>query len=181
MKLVRKLDAIFERAITIPVLLAATLLIFLMLIVSTEVTMRLFVKRSIWWMPEVTEISLLYITFLTTAWVLKKERHVKMDIVLSRLSSRARAVMNIITSIIAAVCCLVVTWYGVVVTWEYFQGGHYIWGVLRTPTFLVLAIIPMGTFLLFVQFLRRTNGYLRIWRNEDLRTKVAAGSHKLKV
>lgn len=84
-----------------------------------------------------------------------------MDIMLNLLKPGTQAVLNIITSIIGAIICFVLIWYGVKVTWDSFQGGHYFLTELEPPQFLILFVIPLGSFMLFIQFLRRANGYLR--------------------
>ncbi len=163
MKLLTKVTAIFNRTVDLLAVLAAVTLIFMMLIVIAQVVLRP-LGQPLMWVLEVAGYGVLYVTFLGTAWVLKKEGHVKMDIVLTRLSPRTQSLMTIITSIIAAIICFILAWYGVKVTWEYFKEGHYFESILFTPKWLILLIIPIGSFLLFIQFLRRAYGYLRIWK-----------------
>jgi TRAP-type C4-dicarboxylate transport system permease small subunit len=161
MKLIAKVTNIFDRTIDLLAILAIVLLIFTMLSVSGQVIMRYSLERSAFWIIEVNEYALLYITFLGTAWVLKREGHVKMDVVLNRLTPGTQSLLYITTSILGAIICLLLTWYGAKVTWEHFQIGYYIPTLLKPPKFLILAIIPVGSFLLFIQFLRRTYGFLR--------------------
>lgn len=170
MKLLTKITVIFDGAIDFLALLAAVLLVFIMLGTVTEVTVRYLLGGAIKWMMETVEYSLLFITFLATTWLLKTEGHVIMDVVLDRLKPRTQALTNMITSILGAIVCLVIAWYGVEVTWSNFQRGIVLGTVLEPPIFIILSIIPVGSFLLFIQFLRRTYRYLRMWReslNQD--------------
>ncbi len=164
MKLQKVPAAIFDSIIGMLAFLAGILLSFMMLGVSADVSMRYLLNRPIPWMLEVTEYCLLFITFLGAAWVLKRERHVTIDLVLNRLNPRTQATFNIITSVIGAIVCLVVAWYGAQATWDYFLTGLYRLTFLRPPSALIMAIVPIGSFLLFIQFLRRTHGYLGSWR-----------------
>ena len=164
MKLITKATPIFDRTIGLLSLFAGILILFIMLSVTAEVATRYFLGSMMGWVIEVSEYSLLFITFLATAWVLKKERHVKMELVLRRLNPRTQSLLNIITSIIGAIICLIVAWYGVKVTWGSYQIGYIMAKPLRVPQFLILFIIPVGSFLLFIQFLRRTYGYLGHWK-----------------
>ena len=143
--------------------LGGILIILTMFGVCIDVVLRYFFSRPIFWMVEVTAYSLLYITFLGAAWLLKREGHVKMDLVLTRLKPRAQATLNVITSIFGIIICLVLVWWGVKVTWEHFQEGYYIRSLINYPTWILIAIIPVGSFLFFIQFLRRTYGYMREW------------------
>lgn len=160
----RKLNLIFEGALKLLAFLAGVLLIFMMFSVSLEVVLRYFFDRPMMGLLEVIQVMLLYITFLGVAWVLKLEGHAKMDLVLNLLNPKAQSLLNTTTSSICAMICLVITWYGAVVTIEHLQTGRYIIGTVNIPSGLFLLIIPVGTLLLFIQFLRRTYNYLRVWR-----------------
>ena len=133
-----------------------------MLAVSTDVIMRYWLARPSLWVGEVAEVALLYITFLAAAWVLRKERHTSMDIVLTRLNPRNQAILNTITSIISALICLLLTWYGARATWSHFQLGLRTASIMELPMGPILVIIPVGSFMLFIQFLRRIIRFLAV-------------------
>ncbi len=160
MKAVRKITAIFDRTNNLLAVLAGVLVVFIMLGTAADVLARYLLGTSILWMFEIVEYSLLFITFLAAAWLLREEGHVKMDLVLNRLKPGASTLLNIITSILSALICLVITWYGVEISWSNFQKGIVLGTILEPPKFILLAIIPVGSFLLFIQFLRRSYGYL---------------------
>lgn len=160
MKLATKASVFLDHTMSIPFFLAAVLVIFMMLAITTEVVARYFFGEPMSWMFEIVEYSLVFFTFLGTAWVLKVEEHVKMDVVLSRLNPGTQALLNIITSIICAALWLLLTWYAVKVTWENFQSGYYLNTLLGPPLFPMLAVIAFGSFLLFIQCLRRTYGFV---------------------
>ena len=82
-----------------------------------------------------------------------------MDLVLEQLSHRVRDWINVVTSILCAVLCLIITWRGMVVVWDYYQIDYIYEGSLVIPVFLLEGVIPVGFFLLSIQFLRRANGY----------------------
>jgi TRAP-type C4-dicarboxylate transport system permease small subunit len=109
---------------------------------------------------DVSAILLLYMTFLAAAWLSRSEGHVIMDLVINRLNPRHRFFLNVSTSIVGAIIFAVLTWYGAKTTWVYYKMGYWMPTTLETPKFLVLAIIPIGSCLLFIQLLRRAYGYL---------------------
>ena len=163
MKLLKKITAISDRIIELAALLAAILIVSTMLAINADVVWMHLLGGSIIWVLEIATFCLLYITFLGAAWLLKREGHVKMDLVLNRLKPRAQATLNVITSIFGIIICLVLVWWGVKVTLEHFQEGYYIRSLINYPTWVLIAIIPVGSFLFFIQFLRRTYGYMREW------------------
>ena len=164
MKLLSKVSGIFDRTLGLLAFLGAAVIIFMTAVVCWDVASRFFLGHGLGWTLEVVEYGLLWFTLLATAWVLKKERHVRIDILLTRLNQKPQALLNIITSILTAGACLVVVWYSAEVTWEFFQTGERLPSLVMPPKFLPYLIIPVGFAFLFVQFLRRAYGYLGIWR-----------------
>ena len=140
--------------------LAGMLLIFIMLSVCMEVILRSFFNRPQIWVTEVTECLLLYITFLGTAWLLREEGHVRVDVILNRLKPKTTAFLGIISSIIGVLVSITLTIYGFNVTWDYFQRGIYTPTALEIPVYLILLIIPIGSLMLFIQFIRRTGKFV---------------------
>ena len=103
----------------------------------------------------------MYIGFLGATWVLKEEGHIKMDLVVNRLNPRAQAWLNIVTSFIGIIICLIITWYGILVTLHLYQSGQYFAAYLKPPKYIILSVVPLGCLLLFIQFVRRTYGYIK--------------------
>lgn len=159
-----KAGVIFNRIMDIMVVMAAVLLIFTMLSIGTEVVSRYFLNKPLFWVLEVSEYSLLFITFLGAAWLLRREKHVKMDLVLNHLGLRTQALLNIVTSIIGTIACLSLAWYSAQATWFTYRDGSVFPTDLEVPEFIILAIIPIGSLLLFIQFLRRTGECHRRWK-----------------
>lgn len=159
MKITTKAGAFFEGVIGIGALVASILLTFALLSVCLEVILRYFLGQPTIWVVEITEYILLFITFLGAAWVLKREGHVKVDLISNRLNSRAQTFLETVTSIISAIVCLVLAWYTAQLTWDYFQRNVEVIAVFKVPKAPILAIIPLGYFLLFIQFIRRSHGF----------------------
>ena len=72
MKFRMKVTGIFDSIMSSLYVLAGVLVIFVMLAVSFDVTMRYFLGNPQGWVLTITEVMLLYITFLGTAWLLKR-------------------------------------------------------------------------------------------------------------
>ncbi|MBW1800912.1 MAG: TRAP transporter small permease [Deltaproteobacteria bacterium] len=166
MKMFRKFGSIFDRAVDVLAILAAIIFIFAMVSVNYGVIMRYFLHRSQSWVVEITSMSLVYIAFLSTTWLLKKDGHVTMDLSTVLLKPKPLAILNIITSLVCALMFLLFTIYGTYITWDHFERGVFnAHSVLRIPTGYTLVIIPIGCVFLFIQILRRAwNIFLSIRR-----------------
>lgn len=155
---------VFDRIIDILAFLAGILVIFAMLAVCTDVSLRFFWNYPIVWVYEITELSLLFIAFLGTTWLLKKGGHVRVDIILVRVSQRTQELLGMVSSIIGILICLVLVWYGIQVSWQFTAEGISDPTILELPKGPILIIIPLGSFLLLIQFLRSIHGYWRKWQ-----------------
>lgn len=163
--------AIFDRIVAFLAFLAGILTIFIMLFISVEVAARYFLRAPITGVTELSEFSLLWVVFLGSAWVLKKDRHVGIDTVLNRLRPNTRRVVNICTSFLGAIVSLVLFWYGLTVTLAAFAEGTMEQGMFHIQMAYVLIIIPIGSLPLSIQFLRRAYEYwkgLRETKTEPL-------------
>ena len=161
--------AIFDKIIDIMAIGGAVILVGMALLVSADVVMTYFFSSPIEHVLEFTEYSLVYVTFLSAAWILKIDRHVKMEGVLNQLSPRTRLLINFITSILGAIVCVILFWYGFRGAWDYFQRGLSFPGGPRIPQTPVLAPIVIAYLLLFIQFLRRSYEFLTQWRVRKIR------------
>lgn len=166
MKYSARVGSIFDGILNVFAFLSALLLAFIMLSICLEVIMRYFLNRPLVWVIEMAEYALLYITFLGTAWLLRREGHVTVDILLVRLSPKNQAALGFLSSIIGIIISLILIWYGSEVAWDHYVRGVFKPTVLQFPTAPILAIIPTGSLILAMQFIRRGYLFLRKWRED---------------
>ena len=166
MKLVSKVTAAVNGTTLVLAVVAGVIVIGVMLLIGTNVILRYALNRPLGYTASITGFLLLYITFLSAAWVLRKEGHVVVDLVLNRFSQTKQLLLNGITSAMGAILCLLLTWYGALSTWDYFQRGIVVTqGMQQTvPQWPILLVIPIGFFLLFIQFVIRSYKFLKQWR-----------------
>ncbi|MHB1407788.1 MAG: TRAP transporter small permease [Desulfitobacteriaceae bacterium] len=152
---------IFDLVLNVLVFFAGILLVFLMIIVSMEALGRYFYNHSLIWVTQISEYSLLFITFLGAAWLLREEGHVTVELIIERMRPRRRAILTGITSFIIAVTFLLITVYGVQVVLDLWARGVYDPTLLKIPKAPIVAVIPLGSILLVVQALRRSYRHFR--------------------
>lgn len=154
MSLFSKLGALFDRGLDGLSFAVGAIITLIMLAVCLNVIMKYAFNQPIVGVEEVTEQLLLYITFMGTAWLLKKEGHVAVDFVLVRLRPKAQSFFGLLSCLIGILISTALTWYGAKVTWGNFRQGAYFSSVLELPKAPVFAIIPIGSALLLIQFIR---------------------------
>ncbi len=153
----------FDRLIRALSVAASVILAFLILAVCWDVVARTLFGRPLAWVLEFTEYGLLYMTFLSTAWVLKKEGHVTSDLLLSTLGPGTQAGLNMATSLMGAAVCVLLAVFGALVSWEKLQSGAFQPTAIQPPDFPIFVVIPVGSLLLAIQFLRRARRWARSW------------------
>ena len=166
MKAQRTLLRTWDRLNDVIMILAGVLLWGQMAIVNIEIFSR-YLGRPTTWVAEISSILILWIPFMIGGWVLRKEAHVKMDLLIERLSPRSRALINFVTSLIGVIVMFIVTVAGFLTT-LYWIGN-------KTPTMLMLprspiiAIIFVGSLLFTIQFFIRALENLNQWRSGQVR------------
>ncbi|MEO0249772.1 MAG: TRAP transporter small permease [candidate division WOR-3 bacterium] len=157
----------WDRINDVIMVVAGILLWGQMLIVNIEVFSR-YLGRPTTWVTEISSILVLWIPFMIAAWVLRKEGHVKMDLLIERFHPRTRGLVDCITSLIGVVVMLIVAWAGLMTT-IYWIGN-------RTPTILMLprspivGIIFFGSLLFAVQFFISALQNFRRWKGDKTLT-----------
>ena len=159
------LDRAFEHVVDAMARLGGVVLVAATLLVLAEVVSRYFFQRPILGAVEVTEYCLLWMTFLSVAWVQRRDANVRVDFVLRLLGPRAQHALNTATSLVAAIALLAVAWFGVEVVWFHYSTGYQLSTPLRPSGALILAVIPLGCLVLAVEFLRQARASLRYFRD----------------
>lgn len=155
---------VWDRINDVIMVLAGILLWGQMIIVNIEVVSR-YLGRPTSWVAEISAILVLWVPFMVTGWVLRKEGHVKMDLLVERLNPKTRALIDFVTSLVGVVVMLIVAAVGLMTT-IYWIGN-------RTPTILMLprspiiAIIFVGSLLFAIQFLIRALENYRRWKHGE--------------
>jgi TRAP-type C4-dicarboxylate transport system permease small subunit len=167
MKLIARLMIIiFDGAMAVMAFLAGVLLVLTVILVTAAVVFRYFFHSPIGWSVEVTQYMLVFMGYLVVAWVLRREGHVKMDILLNAFSQTAQSLVNAITSAVGTVVCFIIALVGATVTRELYRTDYFEPTVLMVPKFIFLAAIALAFFMLSIQFARRTYGYLKKWGSQ---------------
>jgi len=158
----------FDRGLDVLAWIAAFMLIGVIVSVMVEVFLRSFFNRPQEWVVEISEYALLYITFLSAAFVLKKEGHIVVDLLTSRLSLRKRLFLSIIQYIMISLVSMVFIYVGGKVTIDNYIRGIYNPTVLQIPIAYTLGIIPIGGFFLLAQSLIGLFTYYKKFRERGI-------------
>ena len=94
MRFLKKLVYFFDWLLNSLSFLTGAIIFIVMMTVCLNVLMRYAFNRPIMGVEEITEYLLLLITFIGSAWLLREEGHVGVDILMVRLSPRMQALFG---------------------------------------------------------------------------------------
>jgi C4-dicarboxylate transporter, DctQ subunit len=146
---------VFDRVLDLGAALAAALLLAVMLATTIKVIFRYVLHEGLIGIDQISGTLLLYITFLGAAWVLRREEHVTIDLLVTGRSPKVRRHLHVISSVMGALVCLVLTVAGTLEVIGSWQKGILVPAELEIPRAINLLAIPLGSLCLCLQFVRR--------------------------
>ncbi len=164
-KIFEKIWSALDKTITAMMVLGAAIIVIDMLAVSVDVILRYSLGITYTGLFEIMEYSLLWMTFLATAWLLKINGHIRLDLILDRLNPRRKVIANIATSVICEILMGFLIWYSVKLTVNDFINGTYLSTVLQPIKWPIEIIIAIGYILLFIVMLRRIIDLVKTWQS----------------
>lgn len=157
----KTIEKLYDFILSFFAFLGCLTLIAMMLATVIKVVMRVVFNYGIHGIDQISGIMMVYMTFLGAAWVLRKDGHVTVDILMTIVSAPVRRYMLIISSILSAIVCLVMAYYGYHAIIRSVQRGIMVAAELEIPRAINLVVIPIGCFLLGVEFILRTLRFIR--------------------
>ena len=145
---------LFEGLNTALAVLAGLILLFMTLSISTSILARAWDIPFPIWIVQFNEYGLLWLTFLATAWVLQRGRHVSIDLLTRKARGRCNRFLDLVRNVVCGGFCAVLGWQSTAVVWDHFQRGIVDVKGIDVPKYLILVVIPVGFLLLALQFFR---------------------------
>ncbi len=166
----------FERLTAVLAIFAALLILSMSFWTTYDVLTRYFLDYSSPWAFDLSEYSLVWITFLGAPWVLLQDRHIRIELLIDVLPNRWQRFLGIGVSIVAMFACLVLLWRTGIAAQQYFDNNVMMARIWRIPRIWPYAAIPVGSALMAIAFFLRLILYIKEPRPEEvLRAKASAG------
>jgi TRAP-type C4-dicarboxylate transport system permease small subunit len=176
MKIASRFWALFDRVNNVMAGCGMAVLGFILLAVCWEVVTRYFLGKGTIWVEEIGEYSMLFMTFLAAAWLLRMDGHVEMDIVVTRFSQQTQLLVRVVASWVGAAICMVMTYSGADVAFDHLQRGLHQPTPVEPPDFPLFAVIPLGFLMLSIQFIRRGYAAFVTWKASSTGTPKTTAS-----
>ena len=134
---------------------AAIVLGAMALLVTLDVAMRNVGFGTLAWVNEVSEYSLPVATLLIAPWLLHRNEHVRLDVLIVSLPRGAARALEKLCDVIGIAICAVFVWYSIRLILDSSRIGSMVVKTLAIPEWWQYALVPVSFSLLAVEFARR--------------------------
>lgn len=148
-----RLDRMLMCVETMLAVLAGFLLLFITFSICASIALRMMNLPVPLWSVQFNEYALLWITFLGGAWLLRRKRHVALDILTRRLSERNLRLIGALHAVLGLLVCGSLTWICGAVVWDHFQRGVVDVRAVDVPKHWILAVVFFGFLTLTLEFM----------------------------
>lgn len=123
------------------------------LMIGYEVTARYLFNAPTIWAQEVSQLLLLWATFIGISRALKHDQHIRIKAIESFLPEASKIWLKLFSLIFIALLSILVFLYGSEIFWDSFERGRSTGTMLNIPNWWAEVVIPLGFGLLFLQAL----------------------------
>ena len=162
---------IWNRIVAAGAFLSGVILILIATVTSVTIFGRFFGWTAPGWTVQFTEYGLFWIPLLGAAWLIRHDKHVNVDIVVSRLKPKPKEIVTIAHHFLGCLICIVLLRSSFIVWLELKQRMIMDLQVIDMPKYLILTVLPVGFFLMAVQFLVKLVGAVKEWSANGNATK----------
>ena len=152
---------ILDRVLGSLAVIVSLILIFMTISIGYSIFARALGFRGPVWIVQFNEYAMLFATFLGTAWLLSKGKHVSIELIVSRFKPRGQKVFELIHSIMGMGLSSTLCYYGTLTTIENLRRNVIHVQAVDVPMAYILFVIPLGFFLLLLQFIRNLSSSIR--------------------
>lgn len=149
-------------------LLSAAGIILATLIITEGVIVRYVFRSPTIWQVEMAIYLLMLATFLGSPYALKEGAHINIDLVISHFSQKTNTYLNLFTSVVAMLFCVLLAWKGWIMWYEAYEGGWVSESLWSVPLVYPYLIIPLGMTLTSLQYLVRIGRQVQQLKGNDL-------------
>jgi len=122
-------------------------------IIVYEVIMRFVFRAPTMWVPEISGLLTNVAAFLLVAYTLQEKGHTRVDFVTSHLSPGAVFLLELFTTALGILLCLILTWYGAKMALGAYAMEE-LSQTLQIPLWIPQAFVPLGGLLMLLELLR---------------------------
>jgi TRAP-type C4-dicarboxylate transport system permease small subunit len=135
--------------------LAALALGAMALLVTADVLIRNLTPVALPWVLELSEYSLPFATFLAAPWILYRNQHVRLDVLLTALPARTARWLERVVDAVGLAISLLLLWYGFAALADSWRQDSLVIKALTFAEWWLFVPLVLCFALLSIEFVRR--------------------------
>ena len=135
--------------------LAAVALGVMALLVTADVLIRNVTTGALPWVLDMSEYTLPFATFLAAPWILHRNEHVRLDVLLSALPAAVARMLERVVDVMGLAICLLLLWYGFAALADSFRQNSLVIKTYTFPEWWLFVPLVWCFALLSIEFVRR--------------------------
>lgn len=139
--------------------IGGAILLIAAIITTYDVICRFALNKPTDWALEVSQYCLLYGTMLGAAYAFKDDLYIRVDVITNLLPENKQRFLRLLGDILAFLLFALLAWYSGRYTFFCFSKGWTQNTALRTPMWIPLIIIPIGSVIVSLQNLIMVSKY----------------------
>lgn len=125
----------------------------MMLLVTGDVLGRYLFNRPIHGTTEVTEFMMVGLLYFTLAHTQALKAHIRVDMLVSLFSPRARLICEVITYLLGFILFALITWQSLASAIQAWKIGETTFGLILFPLFPAKVLVPIGCFIVCLRLI----------------------------
>lgn len=130
--------------------------------ITYEVLARYLFNAPTIWAAELSQLFLLWGTFIAMGTLLRQRAHIRITLLTGRLGARGRQASELFSLLFITVFSAVACWYGWGIAYDSLERGRSTGTMLNIPNWWSEMVIPLGFLVLLLQCLVEL---VRVWRD----------------
>lgn len=146
------LAKVLDRMLIAGAVISALLLFTDAILTTVAVVARYVFNEPLGWYVELVEYSLVFITFLSTGWLLRQAGHVKIELLTKKIKSdRIRISVRLFVCVVIIVVAAVISVYSIIVMSDMIKAHVIATKILSIPRWILVTPIVAGSALLLAE------------------------------
>ncbi|PYZ95702.1 TRAP transporter permease DctQ [Alteribacter lacisalsi] len=148
MRVIRWLDEHIEEVLLV---IFSGIMVF---IIALQIFMRAVLDNSLPWSEELARFSFIWLVYIGISYGIKKQRHIKVDVLLVLFKERGKIILNMISNVIFLAFAAVIVYYGNDIAQRILELGQRSPG-LGIPMGFVYLATPVGMGLTIIRLIQQ--------------------------
>jgi len=139
---------------------AALMMLVIMLLIVLDVALRYFLRAPLGWSYDfISHYLMAGLFFFSMSATLQHEEHVRVDVLLKHFSPAMRHLAEFATYLTASIVFGAIVWIALDKAILSFQANEVASGVIPWPTWMSIALVPIGAGVLLLRMVYRLMGH----------------------